>query len=385
VALIAAALYLGLSGGNVATERAFVMVAVMLGAIMLDRRALSLRAVAVAALIVLYLRPEALLGPGFQMSFAATTALVAVFQRLRGVNLGFGVPGLSAAMGVLLSSAVAGLATAPIGAAHFNAVSHYGLLANLLCVPVMGMLVIPSAVLAGLLAPLGLSTPALWLMGLGLDWILAVSHFVADLDGARSFVSGPPAIVLPAIALGMLFIILWQGRWRWIGAAPVCLAVGLWAMVERPAVLIAEGGTLVGVMTDAGRALSKAKGAGFVAQNWLENDGAPVEQADAAARWPKEGARLGGVAVLHVNGRKRAAAFKGCDPGGIVVASTQLEAASCTVFDPDRLRHTGALALRLTPTGYAIQSVRDVTGKRLWSQWPEDPPPQPLIAQTAAQ
>ena len=78
-ALMAASVYLALSGGNVATERAFIMVAVALCAILLNRRALSLRAVAIAALIVLTLRPEALMGPGFQMSFAATTALVAVF------------------------------------------------------------------------------------------------------------------------------------------------------------------------------------------------------------------------------------------------------------------------------------------------------------------
>ena len=83
-AMLAGAAYLALSGGNVATERAFVMAAVVLFAVMVDRRAFSLRAVALAALIVLTLRPEALMGPGFQMSFAATTALVAVFGWMRG-------------------------------------------------------------------------------------------------------------------------------------------------------------------------------------------------------------------------------------------------------------------------------------------------------------
>ena len=82
-ALLAATGYLALSGGNVATERAFIMVAVALGALMIGRRAISLRAVAVAATLVLLLRPEALMGPGFQMSFAATTALVAVFGWMR--------------------------------------------------------------------------------------------------------------------------------------------------------------------------------------------------------------------------------------------------------------------------------------------------------------
>jgi competence protein ComEC len=112
--------YLALSGGNVATERAFIMVAVMLCAVLADRRALSLRAVAMAALVVLALRPEALLGPGFQMSFAATTALVAVFGLLRDRRWHVGPRWLATGAGGVVSSLVAGLATAPIAAAHFN-------------------------------------------------------------------------------------------------------------------------------------------------------------------------------------------------------------------------------------------------------------------------
>ncbi|WP_348524108.1 ComEC/Rec2 family competence protein [Phaeobacter sp. J2-8] len=154
-ALIAAASYLALSGGNVATERAFIMVAVALIAVVFNRRAISLRAVALAALIVLVLRPEALLGPGFQMSFAATTALVAVFNHLRGAPEV--VPRwLWAVLAVILSSAVAGFATAPVAAAHFNRIAQFGLVANLLTVPLMGILVMPAAVVAACLRLLGL-------------------------------------------------------------------------------------------------------------------------------------------------------------------------------------------------------------------------------------
>ncbi|MBV1925835.1 MAG: ComEC family competence protein, partial [Rhodobacteraceae bacterium] len=184
-ALAIAAGYLALSGGNVATERAFVMVAVVLCAVLLDRRALSLRAVAMAALIVLALRPEALLGPGFQMSFAATTALVAVFGLLRDGNIKLGPGWLKPVLGVVISSAVAGAATAPVGAAHFNTLSQYGLIANLLSVPLMGILVIPAAVVAACIAPFGLEALPLQAMGLGLRWILGVAHWVAGMDGAQ--------------------------------------------------------------------------------------------------------------------------------------------------------------------------------------------------------
>ncbi len=370
-ALAAATIYLMLSGGNVATERAFVMVAVALCAILLDRRALSLRSVAIAALIVLALRPEALLGPGFQMSFAATTALVAVFQALRNTRLGWGIPGAQSTISLVLSSAVAGLATAPIGAAHFNAISHYGLLANLLSVPLMGVLVVPAAVASALMAVIGLEEIGLWAMGLGLQWILSVAHFVAGLDGARSFVVGPPSHALPILSLGFLFVILWQGRFRWAGLVAATFAIATWTQAERPDVLIAEGGALVGVMTPEGRAVSKSRGAGFVASNWLENDGDPSSQTVAAERWPTSPPQLGNLTFQHLSGKKAVRSFDTCASGDLIVANQPLELDGCRILDPDAMQATGAIAVSLGPQGLEFTSVRDLTGKRLWSNWPE--------------
>lgn len=372
-ALIVASGYLALSGGNVATERAFIMVAVALTAVMLNRRAISLRAVAIAATIVLILRPEALLGPGFQMSFAATTALVAVFGYMRDHQISMGPNWAKPVVAVLISSGVAGLATAPIGAAHFNALSHYGLLANLTSVPMMGTVVIPAAVLALVLAPFGLDWIGLWIMGVGLRWILEVGQFVASLDGARSFVHGPGVAVLPMIALGFLWLCLWQGRTRLVGVVPVLAAFWLWASTDRPVGLIAENGALVGVMTQNGRALSKAKGAGFVAQNWLENDGEHIDQLTAAARWPKMriASLPGGIEVTHLAGKKAVAGFAGCGEGQIIVANLDLPkaASGCILLDPARLRDKGAIAITAGKNGVQLKSVRDVTGDRLWSPW----------------
>ena len=200
--------YLALSGGNVATERAFIMVAVMFGAILLGRRALTLRAVAVAALIVLVLRPEALTGPGFQMSFAATTALVAVFSALR--DMPRILPKWSSPIVVVVvSSAVAGFATAPFAAVHFNQISHYGLIANLLAVPMMGTVVMPAAVLAVCLATFDLAWIGFWIMEQGLTWILFVAQSAASQPRAVSHVVTPAPVVLALLALGGLLIILW--------------------------------------------------------------------------------------------------------------------------------------------------------------------------------
>ncbi len=377
-ALVAATVYLALSGGNVATERAFIMVAVALGALIIGRRALTLRAVAIAATVVLVLRPEALMGPGFQMSFAATTALVAVFGWQRDAGLSFGPKWLAAVVATVLSSAVAGMFTAPVGAAHFNTVSHYGLIANLLSVPLMGVLVMPAALVALVLSPFGLETAGLWVMGLGLRWILGVARFVADLDNAQGHVVGPGPMVLPLLALGFLWGVLWQGRARWAGLCLIVAGFVLWSQASRPEVLIADNGTLVGVMTPQGRALSKPKGAGFVAGNWLENDGDGADQATASARWPTGGdARLGDRQIIHLSGKRALAAFTTgygqCTRDQIIVTSTVPEGllGPCEVFDPTRLRQTGAVAWHLKDGALQMETARQMAGTRLWTNWPK--------------
>jgi competence protein ComEC len=371
LALVVATGYLMLSGGNIATQRAYIMVAVALVAITLDRRALSLRGVAMAAILVLCIWPQALMGPGFQMSFAATTALVAVFAGLRDRRMYRLPKWVNGVLSVVISSAVAGFATAPIGAAHFNAFSRYGLIANLSSVPLMGVMVMPAAVVAACLAPFGLEAWGLWVMGLGLQWILSVAAWVSSLEGARGFVAGPPSYVLPMMALGCLFIILWQGRVRSLGLIPVIGSFLLWGQAERPQVLIADSGTLISIMTDHGRAVSKPKGAGFVAENWLENDGDGSDQESAAAKWP-ERAMIGGRPLVHLSGKRALAGFDTslCAKNPIVVTSVAATnmPKGCDIYDPKRLSQTGSLAISTQGTKVQTTTARDVSGQRLWNQ-----------------
>ena len=375
-ALVVGAFYLALSGGSVSTERAYIMVAVMFVAILLGRRALTLRAVAMAAIIVLLWQPEALIGPGFQMSFAATTALVAVFGALRRFDL-TGLPRWSRAiLSVVLSSLIAGLATAPFAAAHFNQFAHYGLIANVLSVPLMGVLVMPAAVLAVCLAPFGLWHIGLWLMEVGLRWILFVAATVSAQEGALGHIWAPAWYVLPLLSFGLLWMVLVSGRGRIAGAIFAVCAGVLWHQTERPELLVADSGSLIGLLSAEGRILSKPSGNGFVAGIWLENDGRPVPQAQAAAR---EGlilqersarAALGDWQVLQVSGKTVLAGLVGCN-GADVLISNQLDekARPCAVYDLARLRNTGALALNLAANGdLLIETAHEVSGQRPWSQ-----------------
>lgn len=363
-ALVAAVIYLALSGGAVATERAFVMVAVALGAVIFDRRALTLRSVALAALVVLSLRPEAVLSPGFQMSFAATTALVVVFRQLS-ERAWMGPKWARPGMSVFVSSFVAGGVTAPLAAAHFNIVSHYGFVANVVSVPLMGSVIMPAAVMAGVLSPIGLESVPLWVMDHGLAWIIGVARHVSDWPGAVGRVPTPPGMVLPMLALGALAMVLWHGRARWVGA-PMCLAaLIMWTQSHRPPVLIAGTGGLVGVLTDQGRAISSAKGDGFTARVWLENDGDASDQKESFDRL-QQPPQINGVMIRALRGKAGAKAT--CPVGGILVASTQPEApGDCTVFGPKELQTMGAVALYPHETGYIVETARDQTGARLWN------------------
>ncbi|PPB81693.1 competence protein ComEC [Albidovulum inexpectatum] len=379
VALAAGAFYLMLAGPSVATRRAFVMVAVMLLAVLADRRAVSLNSVALAALIILTLEPESLLGPGFQMSFAATVALIVTYQAW--LRLRDRVPGLVRPVALLaLSSLAAGLATAPISAAQFNRLAEYGLLANILAVPLMGAIVMPAGVIAAVLAPVGLAEPALWVMGQGTALILVIADWVAGLDGAVRPVMAPPDFVLPLLAASALSLVLTQAHILRIAAAlGIAFGFASWAIAERPVILVAPDAALVGVMGPEGRVLSRARGAGFAAQNWLQNDGDLADQAQAAERAGFDGfkgerrAQIMGRAIVHLGGKgTKDRVGPNCIDGAIIVLAAdwnESTPANCLLIDRSMLRRTGSLALHPSHHGVEIVAANAIAGHRPWTSY----------------
>ena len=237
-ALIAAFFYLLLSGAEVATQRSFIMTAIVLIAVMADRSALTLRNLALAALGVMLLAPEAVVHPSFQMSFAATLALIAAYERglpwtTAGADTSLGARvalwGGREILALILASLVAGLATTPYAAFHFHRVAPYGVLANLLAMPIVSVWVMPSGLLALVALPFGFDAPLWRMMGLGVDWMVAVALFVASLPGAvgrmAAFGTGP----LLACTAGLVLLCLLRSPLRW-GGAFVVIAATLWAV-----------------------------------------------------------------------------------------------------------------------------------------------------------
>ncbi|MDE3123010.1 MAG: ComEC/Rec2 family competence protein [Paracoccaceae bacterium] len=395
VALAGAGFYLMLSGAAVSTERSFVMVAVALVAVLADRRAISMRSIAISALIVLVLRPESLTEAGFQMSYAATVALVAAFEAAGRLKGRWPRPPRWAApvLGLAFSSTVAGLATSPFAAAYFGHASAYGLLANMLTLPVMGMVEMPGAVIAGLLAPLGLEGPALWVVGQGARWILTVAGHVSGLPGAVIPVAAPPAVVLPMLTLGMLWLILWPGRARFAGIALAVAALALWSGAGRPVLVVADTGGYAGLMTPEGRVLSRPKGGGFASHAWLTADGDPATPEEAAARpgfsGPNSARRfaLAGVPAIVLSGRRAADAATGACAAARVVfvegEGPKTPPQGCLVIGRKTLRRTGALALWRRGARLEFVTTTSVQGDRPWvrgvRRWPLRPPRLPPI------
>lgn len=387
LALVAATFYMFLAGPDVATRRSYVMAAVMLVAVLADRRALSLRSVAIAALICLGLEPESLVEPGFQMSFGATAALIVSFEYWSRAQER--VPKILRPLAVMvLSSLIAGSATTPIAAAHFNRIADYGLIANLLSIPAMGILVMPAGVIAALLAPFGLAAPALWVMEQGCKIIFFIGEWVAGMQGAVQTVPAPPDLFLPLFGLAGATLLLARG-WvlRGLSVATLASLAVLWTTAQRPVLLISSDGTLAGVMTAEGRAISKAKGGGFVAKSWLENDGDAADQLLAASRSGFLGDK--GALMAEIEGRKiRVFSGKGaagraqgaCVDNALLVLSEKWAAPSsaCEVYDLVRLRKTGAVAFYRSEDGGLLRvTARDWAGQRLWNSAPSRAPADP--------
>jgi len=263
-AILGAFGYLLLTGGTVPTQRAFVMVSLVLVAVILDRRGLSLRPVAWAAVVVLALAPESLLSASFQMSFAAVIALIAGYEAIaeRG-RIALGERRLA------LTSLIAGLATAPFALYHFNRIAWYGLLANLFAVPLTAFWIMPWALAAFTLMPFGAEGLALTPMGWGIDLLLAVARYVAALPGAVTLLPAMPTFGLVLVALGGLWLCLWRRRWRFGGLLPVALGLASIFLLRPPDVLATGDGRLLGVRGPQGELLlSTTRAKRFEAGIW---------------------------------------------------------------------------------------------------------------------
>jgi competence protein ComEC len=289
--LLAIGGYLIVSGAPAPAQRAAITAAIAFGAILVDRRAISLHALALAAFIVLLLQPEAVAEPGFQMSFAATAALVALAEawpaRVSEINTPWPIRIVQRSIFwvwvSLCASLVAGLATGPFSIQHFNRVAVFGLPVNLITEPLSAFIVMPALALGGFLEPIGLGGPFLKAAGWGLDGMNAVAGLAANSPRAVWLVASAPAAALPVAFLGILWICLWRGRVRWLGL-PLAFAVTLWPRPEPPSAWIAPDGATAAIRVADRAVLLRPTEKLFGAQLWANRRGLKIAQEGEAVR-----------------------------------------------------------------------------------------------------
>ena len=247
IGALAATGYLILSGASVATQRAYIMAIIVFLAVILDRRAFSMRSVTVAALITLLFHPEALISVGFQMSFAAVAALVVVYREWQDkrefapkYGLWQKIKGNFTALTV--TSFVAGTATSGFAVLHFNRIARYSLIGNILAMPLFTFIVMPAALMTLIALPFGLEEWPLALMGWSLSVMLNIAEWVAAWPGAMWHVSAAPPWVIGVFGLGFLLAALGQGKRRYLGFGLAIICFLFWSQAPRPDMRISDSG-----------------------------------------------------------------------------------------------------------------------------------------------
>lgn len=402
-ALLAAFGYSLLAGWTVPTQRSFLMAAVMLLAVIVERRALTLRTVALAAMAILVVAPEALLGPSFQMSFAAVIALVAAFEVLsakpwfQARRVGFWGRIGRYGLGVAVSTLVAGSATWPFAAYHFNRVADFGLAANMIAVPLTALWIMPWTVAAFALMPLGWEGRALDALGLGVQGVLWVAETVAAWPGAQVSVAAFPAWALGGMVLGGLWLALWSGPWRRWGALVALAGLAGVHMARVPDVWIDASGRLAAVKTpEGGLSVSSLTRQRFERDVWLRRaglvgpdsrwtDAQPVSALQGAGAWMRcdalgclyapDGGGGAGARVAFT--AKSEALAEDCRQARVVVdLSGTLESdrkgdgcPAPLVIGLKDLDRKGAHVLYMEAGGWIrIETVAGTRGRRPWTQ-----------------
>lgn len=388
-ALLTGWFYMLLADSGVATERSFLMMAVVFFAVLVDRPAVSTRNLAIAAIIVLVVHPEAAIDAGFQMSFLAVLGLVAFYEwwsardadeyRSKHWPVRLARKTALAVFLALVTTAVASAMSSIPAAYHFGRLAPYGLIANGLAFPVIGIVIMPMALLSVLLMPFGLEGLPLLAMGEGLKLVLLISGWVAEFPGAKVIVAQPSQLACITMSFGAAAFCLIAGRLRFAGLAVVAAGL-LLAAAEGPRadVLIERTGGNVAIRDGAGHLVpALARRARFSVDTWLRANGEEATMADAARRpgWTCTASRcdatVDGYKLAFVSGEETQAIA--CDGVAVLIASFPLRGrckAVPTRIDRFDLWRSGSHAVFFGGEKPQVFTARAGQGERPWSLQP---------------
>ncbi len=383
--------YLLLASASVATQRSYIMLAVMFIAILVDRPALSMRNLAIAALIILVAFPEAALTASLQMSFLAVMGLLAILEvwsrwLAQREEVDHGLFHRAARVifrmfcAAMLTSLAAGGLSSIAAAYHFGRLAPYSLIANLMALPVMSLLVMPPALFAVLAMPFGLEAVPLQVMDAGLALVQAISDWVVSLPGAQGRI--PALHLIPALLLTLAAIVLCltRGIVRFAALPIAGFALLASAFTYRPDIYVDQAAKNVAIRSDSGELVpAQSRRGRFAVSQWLRADGDGAEHAEAAHRpgWHCEGAicraAVKGRRILYLSEEKLAMTIP-CTEADILVAAFPLRGRCSSVplrIDRFSVWRSGAHALYVDESAIRIETARGRQGLRPWTIVPE--------------
>lgn len=383
IALSGAAFYVFLAGAEVPALRSLFMTGFVLVAVMADRSPLSLRLIAVAALFILAIVPHALAGVSFQMSFSAVAALICFFDYVRpwwmkmSAQAGFLRKSGLYLLGIFLTSIIAGSVTGLFSLYHFQSFSLYGVAANMIAVPLTGIVIMPAAIFSVILMPFGAEGFAIQVMEQGVVWLLAVAHWFGGLKGAEVYVHQWPQVTFVCFSIALILFMAWQG-WRGKAVAAMLMAAGfaLAAVSPVPDMRVSESGKLVAIEQGGQMYVSSGRREKFVAESWMrmnghgdnkplsfQSEGSPAHCDSDACRMELKGVK---ISVL----KTRKGMIEDCGWADLVVADFSISRRACvspdiiSLFD---VRKNGAASICIQDSAINARysNPRDV--RRPWT------------------
>jgi competence protein ComEC len=392
-ALIVGFIYMLLADSGSATERSYIMIAVMFFAILVDRPAVSMRNIALAALIILAFNPEEAVRASFQMSFLAVMGIVAFFEywNNRPVDMKaheasrlsrFSRYGLKLFAGSVLTTIVAGSLSSIAAVYHFGRLSPYGAVANALALPIADLVVMPAAMLGVLLMPFGLEHWPFKLVEIGLQATMWISDSIAALPYANGMVPQPALLGVSLMVAGALITCLVLGAFRWLGAGLVLIGIYLGTATHLPKILIEDRGSNVAIRDDAGNyVLADATKGKFAAEKWIQSNG-QVETMDASAAragWTCAEnmcfSDLASMSVAYVH--ETPETDWECPPTAIIIADFPLRekcAEAKLKIDRFDVWKFGAHAIYIEGDVARVETAKGMQGERPWVFEPRSKP-----------
>jgi competence protein ComEC len=392
-ALIVGLIYMLLADSGSATERSYIMIAVMFFAMLVDRPAVSMRNLAISASLILVVTPEESMGASFQMSFLAVMGLAAFFEWWNHRPIDVKQLAASrtwrtlnymtkAAVGSVLTTLVAGGLSSIAAAYHFGRMAPYGTIANGLSLPVVSLVVMPAALTSAMVMPFGLEYYPLKLMEFGLKITMWISDTVSTFPGANVIIAKPSLAGIITAVLGATILCVAAGRLRWAGVAAIILGFFIGQNIQRPHILIEERAANVAILnTDQQYVFADPRRGKFAADKWLQSNGEQLKLGPAADRpgWTcVEGMCFSdlaprSLAYIHEQTSKDWT----CPPVEILISDFPLRKACTEIpFRIDRFdvwKH-GAHAIYLEDGAVRIETVKGAQGDRPWVYVPRARP-----------